>query len=227
LKKIKINRFKDQKNNPINFFDYLYIVPAFFSYLKFKLTKKLDSPIVNYNVIKIFKILSEHKKLSILEMGSGFSTLWWEKRNIKKLISIETNKSWYDKILLSTKFQKTKIILSERKSYFKIPKMKYDLCIVDGYDRFYDLKFCLNKIDNETIIYLDDSDNDSSYRFNGRIHKDMRQAENLLREFALNHNCYILSCRGFSPSQLYVKEGMFCIPRNYYNKIKKLKKFSI
>ena len=40
MEKIKINRFRDQKNNPLRFFDFFFIIPAIFTYLKFKIYKK-------------------------------------------------------------------------------------------------------------------------------------------------------------------------------------------
>ena len=224
MKKIKIKRFRDQKNNPIYLLDFFFIFHAFFSYLKFKIFKKLKMPLINYNAIQIFKVLSK-KKLRILEIGSGFSTLWWQNQNINRLVSIETDKNWYKKISADISSDKVQIIF-QKKKIFKIPRIKYDLCVIDGFDRFYDLNLCLKEIYKHTIIYLDDSDGDSSYLYNNKD-TDMRKAENLLREFSLKNNRYILTCRGFSPMQLYVKEGMFSIPKFYFNKIKELKKFAI
>jgi predicted O-methyltransferase YrrM len=226
MKKIKINRFRDQKNNPLCFFDFFFIIPAIFTYLKFKIYKKLDAPIVNYNAIKIFKILLKYKKLSILEIGSGFSTLWWANQNIESIFSVETNKYWYKKILSKLNNNKVKIIFSIRKKNFEIPKKKFDLCIVDSYDRFEDLKLCLKKIYSHTIVFLDDSDGDSSYLYKKRD-TDMRKAENLLRYYSLKNNRHILTCRGFSPSQLYVKESMFSVPKFLFNKINELKRIAV
>ena len=55
----------------------------------------------------------------------------------------------------------------------------------------------------------------------------MRLSDNLLRDIAQKNDCYIMSLRGFSPSQLYVKEGTFCIPKKYFDKIYMLKKFAV
>jgi spore coat polysaccharide biosynthesis predicted glycosyltransferase SpsG len=100
--------------------------------------------------------------MSILEIGSGFSTLWWADQNIKSIFSVETNKYWYKKILSKLNNNKAKII-------FSIRKKKFDLCIVDSYDRFEDLKLCLKKIYSHTIVFLDDSDGDSSYLYKNAI----------------------------------------------------------
>ena len=167
----------------------------------------------------------KYKKLCILEIGSGFSTLWWENQNIETIISLETNKNWYKKILSKLKTNKAKIIFSKKK--FKIKKFSFDLCIVDSYNRFEDLKFCFKKICSHTIIFLDDSDGDSSYLYNNKYNRDMRQAENLLRDYSLRNNRHILTTRGFSPGQLYVKEGMFSIPKFLFNKIKELKMVTV
>jgi len=75
-----MSRFRNQRNQSIHFLNFLYIVPSLYTYLKFRIFKKLNFPIANWDTIKIFNILSKIKKLKILEMGSGFSTLWWQKK---------------------------------------------------------------------------------------------------------------------------------------------------
>ena len=80
-----MSRFRNQRNQSIHFLNFFYIVPSLYTYLKFRIFKKLNFPIVNWDTIKIFNILSKIKKLKILEMGSGFSTLWWQKKILKVL----------------------------------------------------------------------------------------------------------------------------------------------
>jgi len=224
-----MSRFRNQRNQSIHFLNFFYIVPSLYTYLKFRIFKKLNFPIVNWDTIKIFNILSKIKKLKILEMGSGFSTLWWQKKNIKSLTSVETNYDWYIKIKKQLKnSKKINFLFYKKRAEYKIQKLRYDLVIVDAYERFEDLKLCLKLIDKKnTIIYLDDSDNDSSFKLNSKIHKDMRLAENLLRKFAHENNHYILVTNNFSPAQMYVKKGMFSIPKKYIENFKQLRKFAV
>jgi len=224
-----VNRFRNQRNQSIHLLNYLYIFPSLITYLYFRIFKKVSFPIVNWDTIKIFNILCKSKKLKILEMGSGFSTLWWQKKNITNVISVETNNNWYSIIRKNLKDSgKVKILYFKKRIEYKIPKLKYDLVVIDAYERFEDLKLCLKLIDKkDTIIYLDDSDNDSSFKLNGKFHKDMRLAENLLRKFAHENNHYILTTNNFSPAQMYVKEGMFSIPKKFLKNSKQLRKFAV
>lgn len=224
-----MSRFRNQKNQSIHFLNYLYILPSFYTYLKFKIFKQLNFPLVNWDAIKIFNILCKIKKLNILEMGSGFSTLWWQKKIFKSLTSVETNYDWYCKIKKKIKHsKKINILFFKKRAEYKIPKLIYDFVIIDAYERFEDLKLCLKLINkSNAIIYLDDSDNDSSFKLNSKIHDDMRLAENLLRKFAHENNHYILVVNNFSPAQMYVKEGMFSIPKKYIKNFKQLRKFAV
>ena len=73
---------------------------------------------------------------------------------------------------------------------------------------------------NKPIICLDDSDKNSSIFLSGKKNNSIRDAENILRNWALDNNYFILITRGFSPTHLFVKEGIFAIPIN--KKYKKL-----
>ena len=81
------------------------------------------------------------------------------------------------------------------------------------------MKYILeNNIHDSSIIYFDDSDKDSSILkidTDKPIDLDYRLCENLMREHSLANNRIIYICRNFSPTQLFVKEGMFSVPRVY------------
>ena len=91
---------------------------------------------------------------------------------------------------------------------------KYDLIIIDGIVRDKCLKYVLeNNINDSSIIYLDDSDVDSTILKEFEHFTEMRLAENLMRNHSVKNRRIIYSCRNFSPTHLFVKEGMFSVSR--------------
>ena len=81
------------------------------------------------------------------------------------------------------------------------------------------LNSVINNCHNETVIYLDNSDKDSSIHTpekNSQAIKtidDLRLSDNFLRNWSLDNDRYILADRNFSPTHLFVEEGTFGIPR--------------
>ena len=210
-------RLRDEKNNPILLQDFPYFFLALLEYLKNKINKPSHLPIINYSAIKIFKILLK-SEISVLEFGSGRSTLWFQNQNIKKLSSVENNEFWYEivsKQIISTdkinyNFKKN---IDEYKSIGQ--NEKYDLIIVDGLGRNECMEYALENNTNEsTVIYLDDSDKDSSINPEFK-NVEVRLAENILRNHSVKTDRIIYSCRNFSPTHLFVKEGIFSFPKSF------------
>ena len=213
------SRFRDEKDNPIHLRDYIYIFLALVGYIKKLLKIPSQLPWINYTAIKIIKIIIKKKQISVLEFGSGLSTLWWQKQNITKITSVEHDKYWYEKIKKKIKLQnKVNIRYFENKNeYISAGKTeKYDLITVDGVVRSQCVKYILeNNIHDSSIIYLDDSDCDSSISKINADRIDTRLSENLMREHSIANDRIIFTCTNFSPTQLFVKEGMFSVPRVY------------
>ncbi len=234
-------RFRDEKNNPILISDLRFIFPAVYEYIRLKLNIPSHVPIVNYSALKIFKTLTKHKKLKVLEFGSGRSTLWWLKQNILELVSIENDKNWHSELsqLINSKNEKFRYLYNTDALNYCSPvgNEKFDLIIADGMWRDECLKnSVINNCHNETVIYLDDSDKSSSIfehdhvvqkvisgkgswnilentSYTSEKKHELRLADNFLRNWSMNNDRYVLAVRNFSPTQLFVKEGTFSIPR--------------
>jgi phospholipid N-methyltransferase len=184
------------------------------------MNKPSHLPIINYSAIKIFKIIFK-SEISVLEFGSGRSTLWFQNQNIKKLSSVENNEFWYK--IISKQIKSSDKINYYFKKEIDVYKSigqneKYDLIIVDGIARNICLKYALeNNTHENTVIYLDDSDKDTSinpeYKISHRF--NLRLSENILRNHSVKTNRIIYSCRNFSPTHLFIKEGIFSFPKSF------------
>ena len=212
-------RFRDEKNNPILIYDLRFIFSAAYEFIRLKLHISSHLPIINYSAIKIFKTLTKHKKLKVLEFGSGRSTLWWLKQNILELVSVENDKNWHSMVskLTNKKNEKLRYFYNTDVLNYCTPmgNEKYDLIVVDGTWRYECLKsITINNCHNETVIYLDDSDKDSTIDDAYKTYPGhVRFCDNFLRNWSVDNDRYILTVRNFSPTNLVVKEGTFSIPR--------------
>lgn len=102
------------------------------------------------------------KDLVLFEFGSGSSTSFFAER-VKQVISIEHNKEWYE-IVNKIKRDNVELILSDSDSvsdylnYFNDLKGKVDIAIVDGLHRNECLINALEKLSENGVIVLDDSE---------------------------------------------------------------------
>ena len=127
----------DQDNKPIPWVTY-----SFIDFIKYRL-----SPI--------------H---SVFEFGSGNSTYFYAKY-ARKVVSVEHDKEWYDKIIES-KPENAELIFCELirdGEYCRTPVRlgeKFDIIIVDGRDRVNCCKQAVNAVSANGVIVLDDSERD-------------------------------------------------------------------
>lgn len=223
----RINRFRDAKNNSIHLKNYIYFFYAVIEKILLMLKIESNLPIINYDAIKIFKILLKNK-ISVLEFGSGRSTIWWLKQNIKKIVSVESDKFWNKNIskkLYELNNRKIDYVFTKNiKKYTSVGKKeKFDLIIVDGIFRDKCINYILKyNIHKNTIIYLDDSDADCSIQKKYSKFSEARKSEYLMLKHSLEYNRVIYHCRNFSPTHLFVKEGSFSIPRSFEKVFKKI-----
>jgi hypothetical protein len=100
-----------------------------------------------------------NKKLDIFEYGSGNSTKYFSSR-VNTVTSIEHNKEWYEQ-LIKTKSNNINLILSAKKDYVKmidqLDKL-YHLIFVDGEDRVECIYNSVNRLTEDGVIVLDDSE---------------------------------------------------------------------
>ena len=105
----KKSRFRDEKNNPIAIFDYIYFPLTVFTYLLNKFNLNLNLPIINFKAIKIFKKIL-NKQCVVLEFGSGRSTVFFSNCS-KKVISYEDNEHWFRIVKNLIKQKKSPILI--------------------------------------------------------------------------------------------------------------------
>jgi hypothetical protein len=150
-------------------------------------------PWVTYSFIDFIKDRLS-KDMKIFEFGSGSSTLYYAKR-VKKVVSVEHDEAWFNKIVLS-KPANAEMIFSklERGGEYANKAVtlaeKFDIIIVDGRDR---VNCCKNSIDAlaaSGVIVLDDSER-----------KEYDEARIFLTAAGFKE----LSFSGISPGLFYLK----------------------
>ena len=156
-------------------------------------------PWYTYPAIEYIKQLDFSNKI-IFEYGSGNSTRFWGER-CKKVVSVEDNKEWYDKIKDKLPDHVEYYLLEERQEYIKsINKYpdKFDVIIIDGNHSRYECAVeALNKLRDDGFIILDNSD-----------WKEKTSA--LLRESDLIE----VDMSGFGPINYYTWTTSFYFSRN-------------
>ena len=142
-------------------------------------------PYFSYPAIEYIETL-DMSRLKILEIGSGYSTIYFSKR-AKKVISFECDPKWLRKVNNEIKkldlekkvnlkyvditkpfnesspsFRKktTEIYLKKIKKVLGSQENKFDLVVIDGwgYHRLTLSKLILNYLSDQGILILDDSD---------------------------------------------------------------------
>jgi predicted O-methyltransferase YrrM len=107
--------------------------------------------------------LSQGSK-TVLELGSGASTIWFAKR-AHHLISFEHDIRWYE--LITNELQRLGLFIDYRfikGSYFdeinKFPELFFDLILIDGKDRVQCVKNSIRVLKSGGILMLDDAQRD-------------------------------------------------------------------
>ncbi len=102
--------------------------------------------------------------MSILEFGSGNSTLYWSKR-VKTVESIEHDPNWYEKVKSMNLPKNANVSLkkvAEDGDYTKFSKTPYtpnfSIILVDGVERVSCLKNNYTLLEDNGVIVLDDSE---------------------------------------------------------------------
>lgn len=96
----------------------------------------------------------------VFEYGSGNSTLFWAER-VKKIISVEKDKKWHEKINEHNKSNLTLFLHEDRESYVECINFypnKYDIIVIDGVYRLLCVKQAAKHISDDGFIIFDNSD---------------------------------------------------------------------
>lgn len=121
-------------------------------------------PWVTYSFIDFIaeRIHDDH---TVFEFGSGNSTFYYAER-AKKVVSVEHDKAWYDRISASKPLNSEMIFceLHIDGNYSKMPEslgLKFDLIIVDGRDRANCCYHSLSALSEKGVVVLDDSEREN------------------------------------------------------------------
>lgn len=103
-------------------------------------------------------------EMSILEFGSGNSTLYWSKR-VRKVESIEHDPAWFGKFTSEGLPQNVNITLKKLQNddytNFKSPNnIKFSIILIDGVKRVKCIKNNYKLLENNGVMVLDNSERD-------------------------------------------------------------------
>jgi hypothetical protein len=106
---------------------------------------------------------------SVLEFGSGHSTLWWAER-ARELVSIEGDPSWFRYVerRLHGRRNVDHILCEDAERYPDVPRgRRFDVVVVDGGDRYRCAQTALDVLADGGLVILDNSE--VSWRFPPRF----------------------------------------------------------
>tara|TARA_B100000242_G_C43054330_1_gene493014 strand:- start:1028 stop:1735 length:708 start_codon:yes stop_codon:yes gene_type:complete len=215
-------RFHDERGQKILIKDYKNLIRSIKSFFIKKITSKIpEYPWLPYSATKfIINHFEKFENKNILEFGAGCSTIFFSK-NLSNVYSKEDLHDWYN--FLKEKLSKKKLkntyleFCREKDNYLSINKNwpdKYDIILIDGSWRDECLKLAFERIKNNTLIVLDNSDkfapNDASEYPDDITGNVFKAREDLVR-FSKENNFQIKKFTDFSPCNLYVHECLIVV----------------
>lgn len=103
------------------------------------------------------------KEMTVFEYGSGSSTLFFAER-VKEIISVETNKEWFNKIVNKLP-SNARLIFYDQNNFncsypevIKTTNSKFDIIIIDAIEREEVIYWAEKSINDRGVIILDNSD---------------------------------------------------------------------
>ena len=119
-------------------------------------------PWYTYPAIEFLDNLStEH--LSLFEYGSGNSSIWWARR-VSHIVSIEHDRSWYERVKQETRAQNFEYMWSEDDDRYEQQigrySKRFDIIVIDGIHRIGCARYALEHIKTfgGMMLILDNSD---------------------------------------------------------------------
>ena len=147
------------------------------------------------------------KSWTVIEFGSGMSTLWLADR-AGRVISVEGNRDWYDRIASSFGDRKNVDYLFRAPSAYTdipAPSDRIDLVVVDGERRADCINWAMARLPAGAWLYLDNSDADKDHV--ASLPTRAFLARRKLLELAAAGRVSIEVLRGFPPANLVASEG--------------------
>jgi hypothetical protein len=142
---------------------FLYLPESILTSLSVKLARRRpELPLLGFRAIKhLARIIRPGWR--VLEFGSGMSTVWLARR-CELLVSIETNRLWYNEIKSALARRSLKNVDYKFRDPQKAHVLKdyeassFDLVLVDGLRRDRAMMTALLKVKAGGYVYLDNSD---------------------------------------------------------------------
>lgn len=116
-------------------------------------------PWFTYPAIEYLSSLNLKNK-SVLEFGSGNSTVFWSKR-CKSVTSVEDDKQWFDKTKHQLRRNVAYHLFEKRSEYLEFAEKhtgKYDIIVIDGKSRHEIAKLVLKNLRKGGVIIVDNTD---------------------------------------------------------------------
>jgi predicted O-methyltransferase YrrM len=210
----RLSRLHDRKGNltPLSRI-FTHVPRAVSSYLLLRLLgKRPVLPWISYSAIEVIEQKLAEKPSLVLEFGSGMSTVWFAS-HAKRVSSIEHDAAWFNIVnerinndaLLRTKVEYRSATDREPYTTYKAHSgERFDVILFDGPWRAECIKYHAHLIKPGGLLYLDNSDAESSSGEPGEI----QRAEQWLIGFANKHNATIEYFTDFVPTMLFASEGM-------------------
>lgn len=100
----------------------------------------------------------DFKSATVLEFGSGSSSIWWSNR-VASVLAVEHNKEWYQQVS-ARKVSGLKTILAEaEEAYLEAGSgRKYDVIVIDGVHRQRCAELAGQMLNSDGMVILDNSD---------------------------------------------------------------------
>jgi hypothetical protein len=180
---------------------------ALASWVSLKLLKKrYPRPWISYDACKEIENRFRNKKWSALEFGSGMSTLWFA-AHATRISSVEHHPEWFEMIKPKLPGKVDYKLEEKPEDYIKFKKdsvEQFDFILIDGPLRAECFRNHMHLVKPNGMIYLDNSDANSSSDEPGEI--DL--AVKLMEEFAASKGATIERFTDFSPASLFVTSGL-------------------
>lgn len=214
---LRKSRLHDEKGNFVGYRRFFSHAPsAFFSgLLRLTIGYRPTLPWISFSAIDI---LEDHlnKSSRVLEFGSGMSTIWYS-RHAREVCSVEDHEPWFKKInQIITKSRIANInykFTSSSLEYIQFMSgdiQGFDLIMIDGRHRSDCIMQASKLLNPGGILYLDNSDKDSAAEGG-----DMRLAEKLALQLAIERNADVVYFTDFAPTQFFVQQGLLVrVPYN-------------
>jgi hypothetical protein len=206
------SRLHDRKGHLVPMSAIVHLPHAVFCWIAYKLFGwRSRRPWISYGATRVIKRRLGLRPSSVLEFGSGMSTLWFSDR-AERVCSVEHDEHWYQIVRrdLLEKGLIPKVV--EYRLAMDIDtytsgqfgdEEEFDIILVDGPNRELCIERSLKWLKDDGLIFLDNSDADSSSGVSGELDRAVQK----LIKFAYDNDASVTTFVDFAPGSLFATEG--------------------